>query len=55
MLSANHVNPDLGAEIYVLDGPPDHHRLASADATDGARRLGSDAHQDTAAAAPPQV
>jgi uncharacterized protein YbcI len=24
MLSANHVNPDLGAEIFVLDGPPDH-------------------------------
>jgi uncharacterized protein YbcI len=23
MLSANHVNPDLGAEIFVLDGPPD--------------------------------
>src|SRR5690348_14405842 len=25
MLSANHVNPDIGAEIFVLDGPPDHH------------------------------
>ena len=25
MLSANHIDPDLGAEIYVLDGPPDHH------------------------------
>ncbi len=24
MLSANHVNPDIGAEIFVLDGPPDH-------------------------------
>ena len=35
MLSANHVNPDLGAEIYVLDGPPDHPRLATAQATDG--------------------
>lgn len=22
-MSANHVNPDLAAEIYVLDGPPD--------------------------------
>jgi uncharacterized protein YbcI len=22
MLSANHVNPDIGAEIFVLDGPP---------------------------------
>jgi uncharacterized protein YbcI len=22
MLSANHIDPDLGAEIYVLDGPP---------------------------------
>ena len=25
MLSANHIDPDLAAEIYVLDGPPDHH------------------------------
>src|SRR5438309_9417352 len=24
MLSANHVDPDLGAEIFILDGPPDH-------------------------------
>jgi uncharacterized protein YbcI len=23
-LSANHVDPDLAAEIYVLDGPPNH-------------------------------
>ena len=23
MMSANHLNPDLGAEIYVLDGPPE--------------------------------
>ncbi len=23
MMSANHIDPDLGAEIYVLDGPPD--------------------------------
>jgi uncharacterized protein YbcI len=22
MMSANHIAPDLGAEIYVLDGPP---------------------------------
>jgi uncharacterized protein YbcI len=22
MMSANHIEPDLGAEIYVLDGPP---------------------------------
>jgi hypothetical protein len=36
MLSANHVYPDLGAEIYVLDGPPDHHRL-SPEATDATR------------------
>jgi uncharacterized protein YbcI len=50
MLSANHVNPDIGAEIYVLDGPPDHQRLASTDASDGNRRLGSDPHQDTATA-----
>jgi uncharacterized protein YbcI len=24
MLSANHIDPDLAAEIYVLDGPPNH-------------------------------
>ena len=22
MMSANHIEPDLGAEIFVLDGPP---------------------------------
>jgi uncharacterized protein YbcI len=26
MMSANHINPDLAAEIYVLDGPPRHNR-----------------------------
>jgi uncharacterized protein YbcI len=25
MMSANHFDPDLAAEIYVLDGPPDQH------------------------------
>jgi uncharacterized protein YbcI len=24
MMSANHLRPDLAAEIYVLDGPPDY-------------------------------
>jgi hypothetical protein len=24
MMSANHLAPDLAAEIYVLDGPPSH-------------------------------
>jgi uncharacterized protein YbcI len=23
MMSANHLNPDLGAEIFILDGPPE--------------------------------
>ena len=23
MMSANHLNPDLGAEIYILDSPPE--------------------------------
>ena len=55
MLSANHVNPDIGAEIFVLDGAPDHQPFASAEATDGTRRLVSHPHQDTTAAAPPQV
>lgn len=32
MLSANHINPDLGAEIFVLEGPPDHnHRRPAAE------------------------
>jgi uncharacterized protein YbcI len=29
MMSANHIGPDLAAEIYVLDGPPDHNHDAS--------------------------
>ncbi len=24
MMSANHIDPDLASEIFVLDGPPDH-------------------------------
>lgn len=55
MLSANHVNPDIGAEIFVLDGTPDHQRLSSAEARDGTRDLGSDPHPDTDAAASHQV
>lgn len=35
MLSANHVNPDLGAEIFVLDGPPDYNELSALALTDG--------------------
>ncbi len=32
MLSANHIEPDLGAEIFVLDGPPDrNHRQPATD------------------------
>jgi uncharacterized protein YbcI len=30
MLSANHIDPDLGAEIFVLEGPPDHNRRREA-------------------------
>jgi len=29
MMSANHLDPDLGAEIYVLDGPPDYGAVTS--------------------------
>ena len=36
MLSANHVNPDIGAEIFVLDGTPDHPRLSSTPESDPA-------------------
>ena len=35
MLSVNHVNPDLGAEIFVLDGPPDYNELSAHAVTDG--------------------
>ena len=38
MLSANHLDPDLGAEIYVLDRPSDHDartREAAAEVIDG--------------------
>jgi uncharacterized protein YbcI len=27
MMSANHLSPDLAAEIYVLEGPPDFSRV----------------------------
>jgi uncharacterized protein YbcI len=39
MMSANHLSPDLAAEIYILSGPPDLRR-ASADSADP--RLDSD-------------
>jgi uncharacterized protein YbcI len=29
MMSANHLDPDLGAEIYVLDRPPDYQGMTS--------------------------
>ena len=32
-MSANHVDPDLASEIYVLDGPPDYNRSGSEHAT----------------------
>jgi uncharacterized protein YbcI len=35
MLSANHVNPDLGAEIFVLNGPPEYDDPRTPAATDG--------------------
>ena len=31
-LSANHIDPDLGAEIFLLDGPPHENRHASQEA-----------------------
>jgi uncharacterized protein YbcI len=34
MMSANHLDPDLAAEIYVLDGPPVHDSSQSSAATD---------------------
>jgi uncharacterized protein YbcI len=41
MMSANHLNPDLAAEIYVLDGPPDHNP-ASLIQSDGSPALTED-------------
>ena len=35
MLSANHVDPDIGAEIFVLNGPPDYDDPRTTAATDG--------------------
>jgi uncharacterized protein YbcI len=32
-MSANHVDPDLASEIYVLDGPPDYSAQSSARAS----------------------
>jgi uncharacterized protein YbcI len=29
MMSANHIDPDLGAEIFVLDGPAEHQPTVS--------------------------
>jgi uncharacterized protein YbcI len=34
MLSANHIDPDLGAEIFVLDGPPDYNEARNRPAPD---------------------
>jgi uncharacterized protein YbcI len=34
MLSANHVNPDIGAEIFVLNGPPEYDEPRTPAATD---------------------
>jgi uncharacterized protein YbcI len=31
MMSANHIDPDLAAEIFVLDGPPRHNTEHSTD------------------------
>ena len=33
MMSANHLDPDLAAEIYVLDGPPAHLATSSTSTT----------------------
>jgi uncharacterized protein YbcI len=30
MMSANHLDPDLGVELFVLDGPPENHGSAAA-------------------------
>ena len=30
MMSANHLNPDLGVELFVLDGAPENHMSAAA-------------------------
>jgi uncharacterized protein YbcI len=35
MLSANHVDPDIGAEIFVLDGPPNYNDAGTDLSPDG--------------------
>jgi uncharacterized protein YbcI len=30
MMSANHLDPDLGVELFVLDGPPENQAIAPA-------------------------
>jgi hypothetical protein len=30
MMSANHLDPDLGVELFVLDGPPENQVIAPA-------------------------
>ncbi len=47
MLGANHVNPDIGTEIFVLDGPPDYSEARAHAALDGEAR----AHAQPTAAA----
>ena len=55
MLSANHVNPDIGAEIYVLMDHPITSGSPPPSRPDGTPRLESDPHQDTDGSASPQV
>jgi uncharacterized protein YbcI len=34
MMSSNHIDPDMAAEIFVLDGPPDPHVVLDGGAVD---------------------
>jgi hypothetical protein len=34
-MSANHIDPDLAAEIYVLDRPPDYNHASPTGASAG--------------------
>ncbi len=43
MMSANHLDPDLAAEIYVLDGPPDQQARAPHPPADTSTLAGNEA------------
>jgi uncharacterized protein YbcI len=48
MLSANHISPDIAAEVFILDGPPDHGFQVSDGMTDTERSAAGNQQQEPA-------